>query len=186
MNFSISNITSINLNFIIYYLNLYDNYFNNSTRFPWIDIDRNYLLGPDEIEIKLKEVWNSIINTYDLSQNDFEYWRNNKFYFEDLLKNKPQRTEILEYIKKTYVHWYWGCGNQLCNIFSDNLVEKYYRNLVKFKIDNSINFKGQMFYLHTVYSAQPNDWESIKGDIIIISPDKPLPSTEAVAKICIL
>lgn len=183
MDFRISNYTSINLNFIIYFFNLYDSYNNlYNKKFPWLPLDSSALLEKNEKDVELKKLWSIILNSNNIVQKDYEYWENNEFPFANLLKDNFSSLKSYEYIKKTYEHWYWGSGNQLCNVFSDNLVEYYYKNLLTYAEKKHMKLKNQMFYLQTVYNSPPNNWEHGNYNTIIISPDKPLPSIEDTFK----
>jgi|GEM_PF-2879770 len=186
MGFSLSNFTSINLNYLIYLLNLYDNCMHSGGyKFPWLDIDGNVFLIPDLIEKLFEELWNNILDSDNIAQNDYEYWESKRFPYISLLADNPNRLSIYEFIKKTFEHWYWGSSNQLCNMFSDNLVERYYYDLLEYAQNKGMELKNQMFYLQTLYNAPRNNWITIKGNIIIVSPDKPLPVIDDVSRICV-
>jgi hypothetical protein len=181
-NFYLANAASINLNFVIYIQNLYENYNKSdetNDKFPWLPLDKDGLLNIIDFQIKTKEVWSMIFNSDDLYENDMDYWSNNKFSFDKLFKDNSIGVELYKSVKRSFRSWYWGTGYRMCTtIFSDCLVEEYYNKLINLvKIKNS-KFKTNKFYLQAVYDIPPNEWNLKNENMIIISPQIQLPTAE--------
>lgn len=187
-NFYLANASSINLNFLVYIQNLYENY-NRSTEikniFPWLPLDRDSLLKESELKIKSKELWSIIFNFNDLYENDIDYWINYKFSFNDLFKDNPAGIEAYRVVKRSFESWYWGIGYKICTtIFSDSLIPDYYDNLVKMAKEKNLKLKDIKFYLQVIYDIPPREWELKNKNMIVISPQIQLPAVEEILHIC--
>lgn len=186
--FYLANASSINLNFLIYIQNLYENY-NYSTEtkniFPWVPLNRESLLNESELRIKAKGLWSTIFNSDDLYENDIDYWINNKFSFSYLFKADSVGVEAYEIVKKSFESWYWGIGYRLCTaIFSDPLVEDYYYKLVKMAKSKNLLLKDVKFYLQVIYDIPPREWQLKNENMIVISPQTQLPTVEELFHMC--
>jgi hypothetical protein len=156
------------------------NHYNSlEQRFPFILLDNTILLSKDEQRTELKNLWNAIINSKDIASKDIEYWMNNKFPFSNLFKQDSNATIFYNYIKKTYEHWYWGTGNCLCSSFSDNLVEQYYHEITSLAVSKKVKLEKEM-HLQIVYNSPPQGWEKYSSNMVIMSPDYPLPTAEEI------
>ncbi|AWI07791.1 hypothetical protein B9W14_16000 [Clostridium drakei] len=181
-DFYLANAASINLNFVIYIQNLYENY-NKShetiDKFPWLPLNKEGLLNVSDFQIRAKQVWSMIFNSDNLYEYDIDYWSNNKFSFDKLFKDTSIGVELYKIVKRSFRSWYWETGYRMCTIFfSDCLVEDYYNKLINLsKIKNS-EFKTNKFYLQVVYDIPPNEWSLKNENMIIISPQIQLPTAE--------
>lgn len=185
--FSLTNASSINLNFLIFIQNLYENYndpLESTKKFPWLPLEKNLLLNHTELKIKIKELWSTIFNYDCLNEKDIEFWANGKFPFEKLFYSNSIGVECYEKIKKSFESWYWGIGYNMCIEFSNVLVEEYYNKLVITANLKNFKLKDNRFYLQVLYDITPEDWDIKNNSMIILSPQKQLPLIEEILYIC--
>jgi len=181
-DFYLSNAASVNLNFLIYIQNLYENYNNleeGAPKFPWLPLDKSGLLNNKDFQIKSKKLWLMIFNSNDLYKNDMDYWFKNKFSFNKLFTENSIGVELYKNIDKSFKNWYWSIGYRTCTIFfSDCLVEEYYNKLIDICKLKKLEFKTDKFYLQVVYDVPPNEWVLKNKNMIILSPQMKLPTVE--------
>jgi len=190
-NFILANHTSINLNFIIYIKNLYENYnrdIETTNLFPWLPIEKSALIDKKVLDIKIKEVWQVVFNTISTFNNmveqDIKYWESQSTQFRELFSQNAVGKEAFEIVKKSFESWYWGIGNDICNSFSDNLVEDYYNNLKNIVNEKGVSLISKHFYLQVVFNYPDTNWELKNTNMIIISPTNLLPQTEELFELC--
>lgn len=180
-NFFLQNSCSINLNFLIYIHNLYENYHKShkTSKFPWLPLKETALLDYKEMNMKARNLWTAIFDSYDMNDRvDLEWWINNKFHYYDLFKIDHAGMKLYEDIKKSFESWYWGIGKHMCDIFSHDLVENYYKELVVMTEKKDLQLKNTTFYLQVVYNAPPVSWKNKNEKMIIISPETKRPTVD--------
>jgi len=185
-DFYLANACSINLNFLIYIKNLYENYNTLSethNKFPWLPLDQEAFLNDSDIKIKIKELWSIIFNCDNLNENDINYWITNEFQFLDLFQANLIGVESYKKVKKSFECWYWGVGVKMFDIFSDCLVEDYYNKLISTVKLKDLQLKDIKFYLQVIYDTLPKEWELKNKNMIIISPQTELPTIEDIISI---
>lgn len=83
------------------------------------------------MNMKARNLWTAIFDSYDMNDRvDLEWWINNKFHYYDLFKIDHAGMKLYEVIKKSFEYWCWGISKHMCDIFSHDLVENYYKELV--------------------------------------------------------
>jgi len=180
--FSLCNVSSINLNFLVYIKNLYENFYKPGeiNGFPWFPLEKDALLDSLQFKIKAQKLWPLILNYYNICdcEKDLEYWTNDEFLFNNLFKSNCIGVESYKSIKKSYEYWYWGTGNTMCSMFSNDLVLKYYDNLVSNAKLKELVLKDIRFNLQIVYDLPYEGYEYKNKDLIVISPQSDLPTIE--------
>lgn len=187
--FCLFNADSINLNFIIYIQNLYKNQIETNTpqiKFPWFPLEKDSLLANNEFESKLEKLWSLIFNYDNLYEviNDLEYWNEDIFEFNNLFKYNSIGVKTYSIVKKSYESWYWGSGNHMLNKFSNQLVEKYYNNLISVAKLKNFMLKDMKFCLQTIYDIPSVNVQLKNKNMIIISSRSNLPTIEDLLPIC--
>lgn len=185
-NFYLANSSSINLNFLIYIHNLCENYHmsRNMPKFPWLPLQESVLLHYNEMNIRAKNLWESIFDSLYNEGEDLELWIHNKFPYYKLFKINSAGEKTYQDIKKSYESWYWATGKNILEIYSDNMVENYYNKLITMVEKQSAKLRDTKFYLQVVYNTPPIGWKSKNEKMIIISPEAELPPVEELYDLC--
>jgi hypothetical protein len=187
-DFYLADSCSINLNFLIYIQNLYANCNKDceiTSIFPWLPIENSAFINKSDFEIKSKDLWRMIFNSFssNLCAEDLEYWTNIKFQFSDLFCS-GYGIEQYKNIKKSFEAWYWGSGHGMCGIFSGYLVRQYYDKIVSMAELKGLNLKDTTIYLQVVYDNPPEHWELKNSNMIMVSPNAQLPTIEEIFNLC--
>ncbi|MBN7772188.1 hypothetical protein [Clostridium aminobutyricum] len=193
--FTLANVSSMNLNFLVYVSNLYINHKESQHyRFPWLPIENNVLLSDKEFNWKAKNLWNHIFDEISEFENsneelikidiDINYWENNKFPFNILFNMNLAGTKFCEDIKKSFESWYWGIGTLMNDIFSDDLVKEYYDRLQDMAELNKSKLRDRSFYLQIVYDKPPAGWKLKNENMITLAPNMRLPAIDELFDIC--
>jgi len=183
-NFYLADSSSINLNFLIYIHNLCENYHMSRSmpKFPWLPLQESVLLDYNEMNIRAKNLWESIFDSFYNEEKDLELWINNKFPYYKLFKIDFAGEKTYQDIKKSYESWYWGTGK---NIFIySHIVENYYNKLITMVEKQSSKLRDTKFYLQVVYNPPPIGWKNKSEKMIIISPEAKLPPVEELNDLC--
>lgn len=168
--FLFANHCSINLNYVIYLNNLYENLFNPKLdRFPLLDVNLKDMVKEDEVRTFLKESWNEIISLDNLHEVDMDLWINNKYSFEKLFKDNTNGLDTYAKIKNLYESWYWGTGEYLLIKMTDGYVEEKY-DILKNKFVNK-----DKIIMEILYDDIPEEWNRNRENYIVITPTQKFP-----------
>ena len=147
---------SINLNFLLFIRNL--SLSAGRTVFPTFPINHEAFLPRHEFDSKAKEIWDSILAPYQDDCVDFNNWSNSKFPFDTLMKDPGCAQKYLPVIKDCFESWFFLNWKPLAELYSMQIVERYYDILVDFKIKNHKEPLLPSLFLGIVFTAPPSDW----------------------------
>ncbi|WP_315069255.1 hypothetical protein [uncultured Clostridium sp.] len=184
MGFTLSNASSINLNFILYVINMYNEKSNSTGK-------QDKFLSMEELYRVVPSIWNNLIKRFTpingrASNSSFIYWDKELLKQKDLYRTLFKDTEEghKEYLNiwNQYSRWWYDECQSMINKKTDEFIPTIY-NLVKNKL---ILNKGYLlpdnFAIEVVFSEIPKDC-LLNGDLFTIESINNFSSESDVSEI---
>lgn len=157
MSVIICNNASINLNFLIKVLSIYNKKEINL---------RNVLLDRNELNHNIECEWNKIINSfeynvYDKSNKSFIKWDknlvDNKELYSTLFQNTKEGYAAFMKIWEEYHKWWYTKGQNIINKKTDEIIPEIYDLVNKKMSEKDIKVNG-VFGIQVVFNEVPEQW----------------------------
>lgn len=171
---------SINLNFLLFIRNL--SLPADGTVFPNFPMNRDAFLPSAEFDFKAKEIWDSILVPYKDDCTDCNDWSNRKFTFEALMKDHNCAQKYLPVIRDCFEAWFFLNWKPLVELYSMQIVDRCYSELVDFKIKNHKEPLLPSLFLGIVFTAPPSDWMRHNRNYFVLTCESEITNRQKIGE----